>query len=240
MARVIARLREARAAGFEARREGDALIVRGPEDLGGVARDLLAHKPLVLAALEHEDEYRSHERLEHCGEAMDWHLGRNGRLVCSACEPPLVPAMATDTDGVLQAVMAAEDRGAAVAGGTFTSRTCATCGSTGRCEGRLPTTDGGWVCRAALAMGLFRPNGQRSGSTARLARRPTSERTPAQEAQRKNGEPGPRRSSRSVGASAPAGRPPDRPPDALALVGATRPHPGGRQPTCGGGGRADR
>lgn len=39
---------------------------------------------------------------------------------------------------------------------------CSTCGSTSRCERRLPTTDGGWVCRDAVAMGLFRINGEHS------------------------------------------------------------------------------
>jgi hypothetical protein len=39
-------------------------------------------------------------------------------------------------------------------------RACSTCGSTGRCEGRLPITDGGWVCSAAQTMGLFEDNGK--------------------------------------------------------------------------------
>lgn len=161
MARVIAMLREARAAGLDIRREGDALIARGSDDLGELARNLLGHKALVLAALEHEDRYRAHERTQHDGDAVDWQLGRDGRLVCSACEPPLVPRMA-DSDGVLQAVMAAEDQVAAAPDVTFTSQSCPTCGSSGRCEGRLPTTDGGWICRGALAAGLYRVNGQRS------------------------------------------------------------------------------
>lgn len=162
MARIVAMLRAARSAGLDVRRDGDALIVRGPDDLGGLARNLLGHKALVLAALEHEDEYRNHERIEHGGDAVDWRQDAGGRLVCSACEPPLVPEMAADPDGVLRAVMASEDRAAPASGVTFTSRSCPTCGSTGRCEGRLPTADGGWVCRGALEIGLVRVNGQHS------------------------------------------------------------------------------
>jgi hypothetical protein len=91
MARVIAMLREARLAGLEVRRDGDALIVRGAEDLGGVARNLLSQKPLVLAALKHEDEYRGHELTCHEGESVDWQQGAGGRLICSTCQPPLIP-----------------------------------------------------------------------------------------------------------------------------------------------------
>ncbi len=160
MARVIAMLREARAAGLEVHREGDALIVRGPEDLGGVARNLLTKKPLVLAALEHENEYRGHELTCHDGDAVDWQLGMNGRLVCSACQPPLMPKLDADPTGVVQAVMEPADQVMADGEQAPAPLACPTCGSTGRCEGRLPTTDGGWVCRAAQSMGLFQSNGK--------------------------------------------------------------------------------
>src|SRR2546430_693600 len=32
---------------------------------------------------------------------------------------------------------------------------CLTCGSTGRCYGRITTADGGWACRAAVEAGLI-------------------------------------------------------------------------------------
>jgi hypothetical protein len=160
MARVIAMLREARGAGMEVRREGDALIVRGPEDLGGMARNLLVIKPLVLAALRHEDEYRSHELTCHEGEAMNWLQGAGGRLVCSTCEPLLIPEMDADPTGVVPTVVGAADQATAAAEQAPAPRACPTCGSSGRCEGRLPTTDGGWVCQAAQAMGLFQGNGK--------------------------------------------------------------------------------
>jgi hypothetical protein len=160
MARVIAMLREARAAGLQVRRDGDALIVRGPEDLGGIARNLLAIKPLVLAALQREDEYRGHELTSHGGQAIDWLHGAGGRLVCSTCQPPLIPDAEDEPTGVAETVMAAADQAAAAAGQPPAPRACPTCGSSGRCEDRLPTTDGGWVCRAAQAMGLFNGNGK--------------------------------------------------------------------------------
>ncbi len=160
MARVIAMLREARRAGLEVRRQGDALIVRGPEDLGGVARNLLAQKPLVLAALRHEDEYRGHELTCHEGDSVDWQQGAGGRLVCSTCEPPLIPEMAADPTGVVRTVVAAADQTTAAAEQAPAPPACPTCGSTGRCEGQLPTTDGGWVCRSAQSMGLFQGNGK--------------------------------------------------------------------------------
>ncbi len=34
-------------------------------------------------------------------------------------------------------------------------RTCATCGSAGRCERRVPMAGGGWTCQAALDAGLL-------------------------------------------------------------------------------------
>ena len=158
MARVIAMLREARAAGLEVRREGDALVVRGPEDLGGMARGLFVIKPLVLVALQHEDEYRGHELASHEGESADWQSGPGGRLICATCQPLLLPEMDGDSTGAGRAIMVAADQ--AASGEAPAPRACPTCGSTGRCEGRLPTTDGGWVCRAAQAMGLFQGNGK--------------------------------------------------------------------------------
>jgi hypothetical protein len=155
-------LREARLVGLNVRREGHALIVRGQERQGGLARDILSHKALMLAALEREDEYRSHERAEHDDESVDWRQGEDGRLVCSVCQPPLIPELDADPTGVVRAVMAAADQAVPAIEATAALRACPTCGSTGRCEGRLPTADGGWVCRAALAMGLVRVNGQRS------------------------------------------------------------------------------
>jgi hypothetical protein len=160
MARVIAMLREARAAGLDVRRDGDALIVRGPEDQGGLARNLLVIKPLVLAALQREDEYRGHELTCHEGDPADWWQGAGGRLLCATCQPPLIPDVDDDPTGAVRAVMAAADQAIAAAERAPAPRTCSTCGSTGRCEGRLPTTDGGWVCRAAQAMGLFSGNGK--------------------------------------------------------------------------------
>ncbi len=164
MARVVAMLRDARSAGLDVRREGDALVVRGPDDLGGLARNLLVHKPLVLAALKHENDYRSHKLTCHEGESVDWRQGAAGRLVCSTCQLPLIPDIDDDPTGAVRTVMAAVDRAMAAADQAPAPRACPTCGSSGRCEARLPTTDGGWVCRAAVAMGLFRPNGQHSGS----------------------------------------------------------------------------
>jgi hypothetical protein len=149
-------LREARAAGLQVRRDGHALIVRGPEDLGGMARNLLAHKALVLAALQHEDEYRGHELATHDGGSVDWQQGASGRLICSNCQPPLF-SVEGEPSGAERSVMAAADR----AGQPPVPRACPTCGSSGRCEGRLATTDGGWICRAAQAMGLFEANGKR-------------------------------------------------------------------------------
>lgn len=57
---------------------------------------------------------------------------------------------------VVQIVMAAADQAAAEQ--TPAPRACPTSGSSGRCEGRLPTADGGWVCRAAQATALFQSN----------------------------------------------------------------------------------
>lgn len=159
MARVIALLGEARAVSLEVRRDGDALIIRGRKDQGSLARDLLAHKALVLAALEQEDECRGHEGSQHDGAHLDWRLREDGRLVCSACQPERIPA---DPNGVMRAVIAAENETAPAAAETPAPRACPTCGSTGRCEGRLSTADGGWVCRDAVAIGLFRVNWQRS------------------------------------------------------------------------------
>ena len=151
-------LHEARAAGLRIRREGEALIVRGDEGQGNRARELLAHKPLVLEALEHEDEYRGHELSQHDGEHVDWREGSKGHLVCSSCEPPLVQD--SDLDGVMQAVAASEEAAAASVADGQASSACPTCGSTGRCEGRLATTGGGWVCRHALAADRLSANGE--------------------------------------------------------------------------------
>ena len=159
MARIVAMLREARAAGLEVRREGDALIVRGPEDLGGMARNLLELKALVLTALQREDEYRGHELTYHEGEPADWRSGPGGRLICSTCQP-VIPEMDHDPSGVVHKVMATADHTTDSAEQAPAQRDCPTCGSTSRCEGRLSTTDGGWVCRAAQAMGLLQGNGR--------------------------------------------------------------------------------
>lgn len=59
----------------------------------------------------------------------------------------------------LPAVMAAGDRAAAADDATL-PRTSPTCGSTDRCDGQLPTTDIGWVCRDVLVMGRVRIDGQ--------------------------------------------------------------------------------
>ena len=158
MARVIAMLREARQAGLDVHRDGDALIVRGPEDLGGMARNLLALKELVLAALQREDDYRGHELTTHEGEPADWRSGPGGRLACATCQPLLFPETDSDPTVAGRAAMTAADQAAAEQ--SPAPRACPTCGSSGRCEGRLPTTDGGWVCRAAQAMGLFQANGK--------------------------------------------------------------------------------
>jgi hypothetical protein len=39
--------------------------------------------------------------------------------------------------------------------GLVVRRMCATCGSAGRCERRMPMPDGGWACQAALDAGLL-------------------------------------------------------------------------------------
>ena len=149
MARVIAMLREARAAGLEIHREGDALIVRGAEDLGGGARNLLSQKTAVLATLEREEECRSHERSVHLGEPVDWRQSADGALVCCACHPTLT----ADQDGHANVPPAGED-------GAATGPTCSMCGSAGRCRGRLAMPDGGWVCLAAIADGVLRVSGR--------------------------------------------------------------------------------
>jgi excisionase family DNA binding protein len=152
MARVIAMLREARAAGLVVRREGDALIVRGPEDLGSVARNLLAQKPLALAALPREDELRGHELSTHGGEYADWRSGGGGRVIC-ATRQPSIPGIDDELSGVVGTVMATADQ--AAAGQPPAPRACPTCGSSGRCEGRLPTAAGSavpprpWGCSRA-------------------------------------------------------------------------------------------
>jgi hypothetical protein len=166
VARVIALLDEARAAGLDVRRNGHALIVRGQQGAGSAARDLLAHKALVVTVLEHEDECRGHERDRHDAAHVDWRLSDDGRLVCSACRPERLPA---DPDGVMRAVLAA-DQAAALADQKPAPAACPTCGSAGRCEDRLPTTDGGWVCRHAVAVGWFRVNGQHGGTAPRRER----------------------------------------------------------------------
>jgi hypothetical protein len=71
MARVIAMLDEARAAGLDVHRDGADLIVRGRAGLGQQARELLDRKPLMLAALDHEDECRGHEHSEHLDQPVD-------------------------------------------------------------------------------------------------------------------------------------------------------------------------
>ncbi len=76
-------LREARQTGLEVRRDGHALIVRGSDELGGLAREILSHKALVLAALERESEYRGHERAQHDGEGLT-----GGRVAMAASSAP--------------------------------------------------------------------------------------------------------------------------------------------------------
>jgi hypothetical protein len=143
MARVVAMLEQARVAGLDVHGDGEALVVRGPARLGRLARELLDHKPLVLAVLEHEDECRGHERSEHLGQHVDWRLTANGALVCDACHPA--------------------SEGASGEGGTTGRPACSLCGSTGRCQGRVVMPDGGWVCLAAVADGVLR-NGRLHGS----------------------------------------------------------------------------
>ena len=150
MARVIAMLREARAAGLEIHREGDALIVRGAEDLDGVARNLLSHKPLVLAALRHEEECRGHERAEHLDEPVDWRVVADGALVCCVCHPAAGQGDEPD-----------ERPPATGMGHAAEEPACSMCGSGGRCQGRLAMPDGGWVCLAAVADGVVRIAGRR-------------------------------------------------------------------------------
>jgi hypothetical protein len=53
--RVGGVLAEARAVGLEVRTETDRLIVRGPRRHEGIARQLLAQKPVVLALLAEEE-----------------------------------------------------------------------------------------------------------------------------------------------------------------------------------------
>jgi hypothetical protein len=146
MARVVSLLEQARAAGLDVRRDGDDLVVRGPAVLGRLARELLSHKPLVLAVLEHEDECREHERSEHLGQHVDWRLTAEGALVCCVCHP----------------ASSADPRGAGGEGGTTGRPPCVMCKSTGRCEGRVVMPDGGWVCLAAVADGVLR-NGRLHG-----------------------------------------------------------------------------
>jgi hypothetical protein len=87
MARVIALLQEARSAGLEVRRDREGLVIRGPATRDRQARELLAHKRLVLAVLEHEDECRGHERYTHHRRTVDWWCRLDEALVCSVCHP---------------------------------------------------------------------------------------------------------------------------------------------------------
>ncbi len=140
MARVIAMLDEARSAGLRVRREGADLIVRARAGLGQQARELLDRKPLVLAALDHEEECRGHERSKHLGQPVDWRLTTDGGLVCCACRP------AAGEEGE-------PDAPASTPSG---QPACSMCGTADPCEGRLSTPDGGWVCLAAVADGVVR------------------------------------------------------------------------------------
>jgi hypothetical protein len=137
MARVTAMLDEARSAGLQVLCDRADLIVRGQPSRADQARDLLDLKPLVLAVLDHEDECRGHEGSEHLGQPADWRLTANGELVCDACHPA-----------------------ASQEGQSADRPPCSMCGSTGSCDGRLTTPDGGWVCLAAVADGVVRVGGQ--------------------------------------------------------------------------------
>ena len=151
MARITALLGQARAAGLNVHRDGLALVVRGPEEQERLARELLSHKTLVLAVLDHEDACHEHERRQHGGQAVDWRL-MDGVLLCGACRP----GQGGDPAG-----------GPSGEGDPVGAPACPMCRSAGRCEGRFPTVGGGWVCLAAVADGVLRNGRLRSGPPGR-------------------------------------------------------------------------
>ncbi len=60
MGGVMPLLLQAAAAGLRIRVDGDRLVVRGPHAAEDIARQLLAHKAQVIAALAEPDELRLH------------------------------------------------------------------------------------------------------------------------------------------------------------------------------------
>jgi hypothetical protein len=154
MARVIAMLEQARAAGLDVHRDGADLVVRGAARQEHLARDLLGHKALVLAAMEQEEKCREHERSEHLGQSVDWRLA-DYALVCCTCHQALIADQGGEPAEVSAAGPVGEDQAAA-------APACSMCGSAGRCQGRLAMLDGGWVCLAAVADGVLR-NGRLRG-----------------------------------------------------------------------------
>lgn len=87
MASVTLLLQQARAAGLLIRRDGEALVVRGPADVDHLARELLTHKPLLLAMFDRERECRDHEVYAHRGRFVHWWQRADGGLVCAVCHP---------------------------------------------------------------------------------------------------------------------------------------------------------
>ena len=115
MACVTLLLCEARAAGLIVRRDGEVLVVRGPADVGRMARELLTHKPLLLAVLDHERECRGHEVYAHRGGFVDWWQRADGGLVCAVCHPSpdasRRPAILDRTEVTYRGALAGEQSG---------------------------------------------------------------------------------------------------------------------------------
>jgi hypothetical protein len=98
---VVSLLERAAAAGLKVSREGDRLVVRGPKSAESLAKELLRHKPAVIAALGETNGPRlpwnrdggielDPKQLDACKRCGSTELWRNGlgNTRCLWCDPP--------------------------------------------------------------------------------------------------------------------------------------------------------
>ncbi len=84
----LALLRTAAAAGLTVRLDGDRLVIRGPRSADTIARQLIAEKPAVVAAIQATATLVCRHTLHADDAGSTWQSAdRNGRLavVCRGC-----------------------------------------------------------------------------------------------------------------------------------------------------------
>ncbi len=84
----LALLRTAAAAGLTVHLDGERLVIRGPRSADAIARQLISHKPAVVAAIRATAVAGCRHTLHADAAGSTWHaVERNGRLavVCRGC-----------------------------------------------------------------------------------------------------------------------------------------------------------